>query len=135
MLIGGRPLPERPLWVRMLTVLILLSIAIPLAKFAVAQRAAFGIVPRKMTAEETAAALPARLYWAPQNDPRRDVRCEEHSSTSDSSHGRAGAWDYICTFVPRPEVSQKRFKVGVRIGHERITDVSSPYELEARYVR
>jgi hypothetical protein len=121
--------------VRALTVLILLSVAIPLVKFAIDQRSAFGIVPRKMTAEQTAAALPARLPWAPQSDPRRDVRCEEHSRTSDWSPGRAGAWDYICTFVPRPEVSQQRLKVGVRVRHDAITDVSSEYVLEARYVK
>ena len=109
--------------------------SIPFVKFAYEQRAAFGILPRKLTAERTAAALPARLYWAPQNDPRRDVRCEEHSRTSDSSSGRTGAWDYICTFVPRPEVSQKRLKVGVRVRHDAITDVSTQYELDAGYVK
>jgi hypothetical protein len=134
-LIGGRPIPERPLWVRFVIVLAAISFAIPLVKFAYAQRAAFGILPRKLTAEQTAAALPARLYWAPPNDPRRDVRCEEHSRTSDSSSGRTGAWDYICTFVPRPEVSQKRLKVGVRVRHDAITDVSTQYELDAGYVK
>ena len=135
MLFGGRPIPERPLWMRALIVLVVVSVAIPLVQIAFAQRAAFGLGPRKLTAEQTARELPSRLYFVPRNHPGRDVRCEEHSRTSDASSGRAGAWDYICTFVARPDVSQQRLKVGVRVGHEHITDVSSPYELDVPYVR
>jgi hypothetical protein len=120
---------------RLVIVLMFISVAIPIGRFAFAQLPAFGIGPRQMTAEQTAAALPARLYWLRRDDPRRDVRCEEHSRTSDWSPARNGAWDYICTFVPQPEVSQKRNKVGVRVGREGITFVSSSYELETRYVK
>lgn len=86
MLIGGRPLPERPLWVRLLTIVLVL-------------------------------------------------RCDEHRKTTDWSPGRNGAWDYVCTCVPQSNISQQRLKVGVRVGHEAITDISQPYMLEAPYIK
>ena len=131
-LIGGRPLPERPLWVRLLTILIVLSAVTPLVKFAYAQLPVLGINrPAKLTAEQTAAALPARLAYRAIDD----LRCVEHSRTTDASPGRAGAWDYVCTFVRQPPWNQQRFKVGVRVDHDTITDVSQLYDLEARYIK
>jgi len=63
-LIGGRPLPERPLCVRLLTIFVVLSAAAPLIKGAYSALPLFGINrPAKMTAGETAAALPKRLEW------------------------------------------------------------------------
>jgi len=133
-LFGGRPLPERPLWVRLLIIVMFLGVAVPLARFAFTQLPALGLA-RKMTAEETAAALPSRLSWLPRNDAGRDIRCDEHRQTSDWSPERAGAWDYICTFAPQPRVSQKRVKVGVRVNHEGIAEMSAVYDLDARYVK
>lgn len=120
---------------RGLTVLLMVAFAIPLVQLAFAQRGALGLGPRKLTAEQTASLLPGRLYFGPPNDPRRDIRCEDHARTSDAADGRTGAWDYICTFAPDPNATQRRVKVGVRVGHERITDVSSQHELDARYVK
>jgi hypothetical protein len=116
----------------LLTILIVLSAAAPLMKFAYAQLPVLGINrPAKLTAEETAAALPARLQWRTV----RDLRCEAHRQSTDWSPGRNGAWDYICTFVPQLVPHPRPLKVGVRVSHESITDISSSYELEARYVK
>jgi hypothetical protein len=128
--LGGRPLP------RLLAVAILLSAAAPFIRPAISALPLFGINrPAKMTAIETAAALPRRLGWARATAPELDVRCEEHERTTDWTPERKGAWDYVCTFAPPPKSSPKRFKVGVRVGHDTITDVSQPYELDARYIK
>lgn len=135
-LFGGRPLPERPLWVRLLTIVIVISAALPLLRFAISRLPAFGINrPSKMTAEETAAALPRRMPWKPANDPARDVRCEQYGKARDGSRGRTGGWDYVCTFVAQPKSSQARLKVGVLVGHDAIKLVSPPHELEAPRIR
>jgi hypothetical protein len=134
MLFGGRPLPERPLWVRALTVAIFLAILIPFAKNAVGVLPAFGIgAPRKLSAADTAEALKSRLFGPPY-DPRRDLRCEEHSKTSDATPERIGAWDYICTFGLQP-ISSKRMKVGVRVTDKGIETISQRYELTEPYVK
>ena len=130
MLIGGRPLP------RLLAVAILLSAAAPFIRPAISALPLFGINrPAKMTADETAAALPRRLGWAPAKTPQLDVRCEEHKRTTDWTPERNGAWDYVCTFSQPSTVSPKRLKLGVRVGHDTITDVSQPYELDALYLK
>lgn len=133
MLVGGRPLPQRPLWVRALTVIVIVAAGIPLAQLAYEWRAPLGLGPRKLSAEETARLLPARLYFP--NAARGDLRCEDHARTPDAADGRTGAWDFICTFAPDPNATHRRLKVGVRVGPERITDVSSPHELDAKYVK
>jgi hypothetical protein len=131
-LIGGRPVPP---WIRLLIILALLPQIVPAAKNAVAYLPAYGIGrPAKMTAEGAAAALPARLYWA-RPDAHSDIRCQAHRETSDWKPERAGAWDYICTFGPRPGTNPERVKVGVRVRGDAIVDVSSPYSLDAPYVR
>jgi hypothetical protein len=132
MLIGGRPLPERPPWVRLLTVAILLGAIAPLIRPAISALPLFGINrPDKMTAEETAAALPRRLSWRLV----KDIRCEEHKRTTDWTPERTGAWDYVCTFVAQQKSGPKGLKVGVRVGHETITELSPYYDLEARYIK
>jgi hypothetical protein len=88
-----------------------------------------------MRAEETAAALPRRLGWAPAKAPELDVRCQEHQRTTDWTQQRNGAWDYVCTFAPPQKSSPKRFKLGVRVAHDTITEVSQPYELDAPVIK
>lgn len=135
MLIGGRPLPRFPWWVRLLIILALLSTA-PFVGVAIKRLPASGIKrPAKLTAEETAAALPKHLPLRPVDESARDIRCVEQSQTGDASRPRAGAWDYVCTFVAQPKTSSARLKVGVRVGSEGITCVSLPYGLKARHIR
>jgi hypothetical protein len=135
MLFGGRPIPKQSGPGRLLMILVLLSFLIPMGKFAVQQLPAFGMGRAKMSAERTALHLPRRLPWYPQNDPRRSVECKDYRITSDWTPDREDAWDYICTFVPQPRVSQQRLKVGVRVNHQTITHVSDQYELDVRYVK
>lgn len=135
-LIGGRPLPERPLWLRLLIVAVVLVGVAPLIKGAYAALPAFGINrPAKMTAEQTARALAARMPGIPANDPHRQVRCEEHARTTDWTPARNGAWDYICTVYPQAKSEQNGMRFGVRVGHDTITDRSSPHALADGYIR
>lgn len=65
-----------------------------------------------------------------------DIRCQEHQETTDWSPERNGAWDYVCTIVAQPRSDNpKQVKVGVRVRHDSITDVSQPHEPEMRYIR
>jgi hypothetical protein len=131
-LFGGRPLPERPLWLRLLIVVVVIWAFTPLIRFAYERRSIFGInSPAKMTAEATAVALPKRLQWTSV----QNVRCEDHRQTTDWSPGRSGAWDYVCTFVPQLVQNPRTLKVGVRVEHQSIKDVSSSYELQERYIK
>ena len=90
-----------------------------------------GFPQKKMTADQTVAAL-ARLPGY-QEVVKQNLRCQEHAQTTDWTPERNGAWDYICTFGELG--SPKGWKIGVRVGPDRIVSVSSVYELGGSYVR
>ena len=121
MLFGGRPLPERPLWLRVLIVAVVLIVCAPLIKSSTAS-----VLDRflKMSAEETAHALASQPRWGGATVGARDFQCEPGAS----------GWHYVCTYLESPRVSQKRVKVGVHVGRSSITQVSLPHELNARYI-
>jgi hypothetical protein len=121
MLFGGRPLPKRPLIVRLLIVGIVICLAAPIIGFSAA-----GLLDQfaKMSSDEVEAQLASHPLWGATAGPQRDIRCED---------GTRG-WDYICTFAYRPQLSPKRMKVGVNVGHRSISYVSPPHELDARYI-
>lgn len=124
MLFGGQELPERPLWIRLLTIAIVLSVASPVIQPGVAvlqdqflkMRARF----LKMGAEETAAQLATHPLWGAGPASTRDTRCEPGS----------GGWDYVCSF--NYQSTQHRMKVGVRVEQQSIASVSVPHELNDR---
>lgn len=108
-----------------------------MARFVSAYLPAFGVgAPAKLTAEQTAAALPHRAALVPPRpDPRRDLRCEDHARTPDARNGREGAWDYLCTYIRRPDTGPERVQVGVRVDHHAIKEMSQEYALDAPHVR
>lgn len=131
MLIGGRPLPERPFLVKVLTVCVFVMFALPLVPSAIPlMHLLIGPVfgEQKLTADETAAALNRRR-------PGRDAGCVEHRQSTDWTPVRDGAWDYICTYAVAPGTSTRRMKIGVRVGAGRIETTSRPHELDAQYIR
>jgi hypothetical protein len=131
-LFGGRPLPERPFWVRALTVVALLGLIIPLARSAYRHLPLFWPKRDTLTAEQTAAALPRHLPYRPFDAKGRDIRCEANAGSNGSPNP---PWDFICTFVPNPDASSKRLKVGVSVRADQIAHVSRPEELDARRIR
>jgi hypothetical protein len=114
MLFGGRELPERPLWVRLLTVAAVLSMAAPLIRFSVGTLQDQFL---KMNLEDTQAVLASHPFTSavgPDRDPSSasrnpDVRCEPGSD----------GWDYFCSYTK----SGHRLRVGVRVGHRSIQQV------------
>jgi hypothetical protein len=119
MLFGGRELPERPLWLRLLTIAFVLSVAAPVIRPGVA---ALQDQFSKMSAEEAAAQLGKRSLWGAMPASDRDVRCEPGSD----------GWDYVCSYFYQSK--QHRLKVGVRVGHGSLTSVSVPHEINARRI-
>jgi hypothetical protein len=121
MLFGGRPLPARPLWLRVVIVAVVLIVCAPLIKASTAV-----LLDRflKMSAEETARVLASHPRWGGATVGARDFRCEP---------GAAG-WHYVCTYLEQPRISQKRVKVGVHVDRRSITQLSLPHELNARYI-
>ena len=120
MLFGGNPLPERPMWLRLLTVAMVLSVAWPLIGPTLDSLQDQFL---KMSADDTEVYLsvyPLRANTA--IGPDRDVRCEPGNDS----------WDYICTFAYRNSL---RGKVGVRVGHDHVKVVSIPHPLDARHIR
>lgn len=124
MLFGGRPLPKLPLWVRLLIALAVLTAFLPTIK-SVAEVLPLPFV--KMTAKQTERALATtHPLWGNPSGPERDVRCEKGTDN----------WDYVCTLVVYPaKSSQKRVKVGVRVGYESLKQVSPPHDLDTRYIK
>ncbi len=114
MLFGGRELPERPLWVRLLTVAAVLSVAAPLIRFSVGSLQDQYL---KMSLEETQAVLAAHPFTKPVG-PDRDLP----SSTRDPEvrcEPGADGWDYFCSYT----YGGHRLRVGVRVGHQSIQQV------------
>ena len=122
MLIGGNPLPERPLWVRLLIVAMVLSAASPLIKSTAATLQDQFL---KMNAADTAVHLSTYPGLSMLSGRERRVQCEP---------GLDG-WDYVCTYANGVNgVKQLRRKVGVRVGHRSVTMVSAPHALEERRI-
>jgi hypothetical protein len=78
----------------------------------------------KMSPEQVESRLASHPLWGAAPGSERDVQCEPAPR----------GWDYICSYAYRPKVVSKRLKVGVRVGHASITKVSTPHELDARYI-
>src|SRR5262245_114774 len=119
MLFGGRELPERPLWVRLLTIAFVLSVAWPVIKPGVTSLQDMFL---KMSAEETATLLARHPVGGPMPAADRDTRCEPGSD----------GWDYVCSF--NYQSKQHRMKVGVQVGHQSFTRVSALHEMNARRI-
>jgi hypothetical protein len=119
-LFGGRELPERPLWVRLLTVALVLYVAWPVVKPGVASLQDMFL---KMSAEEAASQLGRRRsLFGPMPAPDPDVRCEPGSD----------GWDYVCSYNYQSKLH--RVKVGVLAGHESLTRISAPHEMTAKRI-
>jgi hypothetical protein len=113
-------------------VIVLLGLLVPLARSAYRYLPLFWIKRDTLTAEQTAAALPRHLPYRPIDAEGRDIRCEANPGSDGSPNP---PWDFICTFVPNPKISQKRLKVGVTVRQDEIAHVSPVHELDARRIR
>jgi len=127
MLFGGRDLPERPLWVQLLTIAAVLSMAAPLIRFSVGTLQDQFL---KMNLEDTQPVLASHFFTssvAPDRDPSSasrnpDMRCEPGS----------GGWDYFCSYTNR---IGHRLRAGVRVGHRSIQQVRYVQANPSRAIR
>jgi hypothetical protein len=123
MLFGGRPLPRMSPGVRLVVVLLVIYAA---SSSSTIRLSGTLLMDRflKMSSEQVEAKLANVPLWGAAPGSDRDVQCEPATR----------GWDYICSFAYGPKAVSKRLKVGVRVGHASITKVSSPHELDARYI-